>query len=131
MNTPTPIPAPTAAPVSDVLRIERVHVSHYTPGAGGTNCSNFQNDECISRMASGKNWKNYIDRAAACPIEWPFGLKFRLPDGRIFECLDRGGNIRYGYTPSWMPYDGLAWVDLLTGKPRYKFGEVVRIEFLK
>jgi hypothetical protein len=30
-----------------------------------------------------------------------------------------------------MTYDGLAWVDLLTAAPVYKFGEVVSIEVLR
>jgi hypothetical protein len=63
--------------------------------------------------------------------EWPFGTRFRLPDGRIFECIDRGGNIRYGYTPYWMPWDGLGWVDLLTAEPGYRFGEVVQVEIIQ
>jgi hypothetical protein len=138
---PTVTEQPTAQPVetksvlrnehTEVARVERVHVSHYTPWDGGSSCSKFVNGQCISHMASGKDWRDWIDKAAACPGSWKFGTIFRLPDGRVFECQDRGSAIRYGYTPYWMTYDGLAWVDLLTAAPVYKFGEVVSIEVLR
>ena len=126
----TPAPTPTAKPKKPkpkvkVLRTEKVKVSHYDPALGGTNCSNFQNGVCISHMASGKAWQDWIDKGAACPAEWPFGTRFRLPDGRVFECQDRGGAIRYGA-------DGLPFVDLLTQKnPGYGYGEVITVEILK
>jgi hypothetical protein len=114
-----------------VVRTERVHISHYTPWTGGANCARFVNGECLSKMSSGESWQDYVDRAAACPPEWDFGTRFSTPDGREWECLDRGGAIRYGYTPYWMEYDGLAWVDLLTSSPGYAFGQQVEIEFLE
>jgi hypothetical protein len=111
-------------PQEVVVRVERVKVSHYDPSLLGVNCSNVVNGICVSHMASGKSWEEWMDKAAACPFEWDFGTRFRLPDGRIFECQDRGGAIRYGS-------DGRTFVDLLTRDPGYKFGEVVEIEFLK
>jgi hypothetical protein len=63
--------------------------------------------ECLSKMSSGERWQDYVDQAAACPLEWDFGTRFRTPDGREWECLDRGGAIRYGYTPEWMGYEDL------------------------
>jgi hypothetical protein len=122
---------PPQATVRQVVRTEKVHVSHYTPWTGGTNCARFVNGQCVSKMASGQPWQEYIDQAAACPKEWDFWTRFRLPDGREFVCLDRGGAIRYGYTPRHMQYTGLAWIDLLTSSPGYKFGAVIDIEFLE
>jgi hypothetical protein len=117
-------------PISEVVRAEQVHISHYTPWTGGPNCARFVGGECLSKMSSGERWQDHIDQAAACPPEWDFGTRFRTPDGREWECLDRGGAIRYGYTPYWMEYDGLAWVDLLTSSAGYGFGELAEIEFL-
>ena len=111
-------------PKETVTRTEFVKISHYDPELLGTNCSNAVNGICVSHMASGKSWEDWMDKAAACPPEWNFGTRFRLPDGRIFECQDRGGAIKYGY-------DGLTFVDLLTKDPGYKFGEVVEIEILE
>jgi hypothetical protein len=114
-----------------VIRTEKVHVSHYTPWTGGTNCARFIGGECVYKMSSGERWQDYIDQAAACPKEWDFWTKFRTPDGREWVCLDRGGAIRYGYTPRWMEYDGLAWIDLLTSSPGYSYGQVTEVEFLE
>lgn len=75
-------------------------------------------------MASGKSWQDWIDKAAACPASWAFGTQFKLPDGRIFECQDRGGKIVYGA-------DGIPWIDLLTKNPNYAYGEIVEVEVLK
>ena len=107
---------------TDTARTEDVHVSHYWPPLGGTNCSRFVNGECISRMAGGERWQDHIDSAAACPPDWVFGTMFVTPDGRRWVCMDRGGRIVYGP-------DGLVWVDLLTEAPGYRYGEVVTIEF--
>jgi len=114
-----------------VIRVERVHVSHYWPPLGGPNCARFVGGQCLSKTSSGEPWQNWVDKGAACVREWGFDTRFRLPDGRVFNCVDRGGAIRYGYTPGWMTYDGLGWVDLLTAQPGYKFGEVVEVEIIK
>lgn len=127
-DEPSPVPAAAAPPAPET---ELVHVSHYTPWVGGVNCARWVNGQCVSKMSSGLPWQDYVDEAAACPLEWDFGTRFETPDGREWICLDRGSSIRYGYTPRWMAYDGLAWVDLLTSSPGYAFGEVVEIEFLE
>ena len=137
MPTPEPTLQPTVEalrPANDpvkVQRIELVHVSHYTPWTGGPNCARFVNGQCLSKTSSGEPWQNWVDKGAACVREWDFGTRFRLPDGRVFTCVDRGGAIRYGYTPRWMSPDGLGWVDLLTDKPGYKFGEIVQVEIIQ
>lgn len=100
--------------------LTRVHVSHYWPPLGGPNCFRFVAGECLSRMASGKPWQDWIGRGAACVPEWPFGTVFTLPGGERFECQDRGGAIRTGA-------DGLPWVDLLVAVPPVNYGDVVTV----
>lgn len=99
-----------------------VKVSHYTPWTGGTNCSRFVNGECLSNVAMGGSWKDWVDSGAACVSSWPFGTKFRLPDGTVWTCVDRGGGI--------VQTAQGAWVDLLTDHPGYYYGEVVEAEIL-
>jgi len=106
---------------SDSSGIEQtqVRLSHYTPWTGGTNCSQFVNGRCQSRMASGQRWEDWIGRAAACVPEWPFWTVFVLDD-REWVCLDRGSAIVYGS-------DGIPYVDLLVEEPPYPFGSVVEV----
>ena len=73
-----------------------VKMSWYNPALGGPNCLTFVNGECISRMASGERWQDWLGRAAACPPSWPFWTQIRLPGGEEFFCLDRGGAILHG-----------------------------------
>jgi hypothetical protein len=75
-------------------------------------------------MAIGQPWQDWIDRGAACVSSWSFGTRFKLPDGRVFECQDRGGEIVTGA-------DGIDWIDLLTSSPGYSFGQVVTVEVLQ
>jgi hypothetical protein len=119
--------APSSSPELIVAYVEYVHVSHYTPWTGGPNCSFFVNGSCMSHTASGQAWQDWVDRGAACIPEWPFGTRFRLPDGRVFTCVDRGGAIRRGYRYG----DGLGWVDLLTAEAGYPFGQAVPVEILQ
>lgn len=91
-------------------------MSHYEPWLGGTNCSNFVNGECVSKMSNGERWQDYIDVAIACPIELEFGTKIIIGD-KTWICMDRGGAI---------VYDGYAyWIDQLTATPEYAYGQVV------
>jgi len=129
--TAKPAKAKKAKVASQVARVEKVHVSSYWPADGGTNCATFVDGTCVSHTASGRDWQAWIDTGSACVKEWPIDTKFRMPDGRIFTCVDRGGAIKYGYTPSWMESDGLGWIDLLTESPGYSFGAVVEVEILK
>ena len=121
MPTPAPAPSqtPTAAPRGEMIR---ARISHYWPALGGPNCSNFVNGECLSRMASGKNWANYVDRALACPSEYPFGTKFVI-FGKVWECWDRGGAIvRQG---------NVIWLDLLTQRAPVPFGTEMEVQVLR
>jgi len=93
-----------------------IRVSHYWPKLGGTNCSNFVNGECVSRMASGLRWQEYINYAIACPPEWPFYTKL-IVNEQEWICLDRGGAIQY--------VDGVPWVDFLTPNGFYPHGTIV------
>ena len=97
-----------------------IRYSHYWPPLGGVNCSRFVNGQCLSRMASGERWQDWIGRAAACPIEWPFWTRVLL-DGQEWICLDRGGKIVYGS-------DDIPFVDFLTGKAAYSHSALVQVQ---
>jgi len=113
--TNTPYPTSTATPIS--LYYEGfVRISNYWPPDGGTNCAYFVDGECRSRLASLYPWKEWAYKAAACPIEWPFGTIIEL-DGREWVCLDRGGKIEY--------VKGIPWIDLLTDHHDYYYGQIV------
>jgi hypothetical protein len=109
-----------AAPEVPAGELVQVHVSHYWPPLGGPNCSRFVAGQCLSRMASGERWQDWVGRAAACPPEWPFGTVIILPGGERFECQDRGGKIVYGA-------DGLPWIDLLVEVAPVNYGDVVTV----
>jgi hypothetical protein len=96
------------------------HLSHYTPWTGGTNCFRFVNGECISPMANSEDWRKYIGKATACPVEYPFETVFILPGKERFICKDRGGKI---VTES----DGTIWLDLLVESPPVPYGALVRV----
>ena len=115
---------PTVVHVEPVLVEEwqtvSVKMSWYNPALGGPNCLTFVNGKCISRMASGERWQDWLGRAVACPPSWPFWTKIRLPGGEEFFCLDRGSAIVYGA-------DGLPFIDLLVEYPPVPFGTVLEI----
>jgi hypothetical protein len=124
--TMTAIPTSEPTPKQKARKPKRkdetiqARISHYTPWAGGTNCSQFVNGECISRMASGKRWQDYVDEALACPSEYPFGTRFVVL-GKEWTCLDRGGAIKSNK-------DGTIWLDLLTADAPVAFESVVVVE---
>lgn len=79
-------------------------ISHYVPWFGGPNCANFKDGRCLSRMASGLPWQNFVSRAVACPKDYPFWTRV-YAFGQEWICLDRGGKIvREG---------SLIWLDFL------------------
>lgn len=93
-----------------------VKVSHYWPPLGGPNCARFVNGQCISNMASGRPWSQYVEQAVACPSSIPFGTKFYIL-GEEWTCWDRGGKIIH---------TGRAyWVDMLTPNARVPYGTEV------
>lgn len=98
----------------------KVKVSHYYPGWGGPNCAIWQNGQCVSRMASGRKWQKYVDRACACPVEFPFGTVFVIA-GREWTCWDRGGAIVRVNKHT-------VWVDLLTKEKIAPHGAVLDAE---
>lgn len=116
---------PTATPVVEqpvgVLRMAKL--SHYWPPLGGPNCATFVNGQCISKMASGLPWQDWIGRAAACPSELPFWTTITLPGGEQFLCLDRGGKIVT--TPA-----GELWIDLLVASPPVPYGTTLPVTVL-
>jgi len=99
----------------------KVRYSHYWPPLGGVNCSQFVGGKCISKMASGKPWADYIGEAVACPKEWTFGTLVLL-DGQLWTCLDRGGSIKY--------VDGIPWLDFLSETGVYSYGEIVNVQVI-
>ena len=118
---PVELPTIEPAPAQPVGELVRVRLSHYQPWLGPPNCGVFVAGECVSAMASGLDWREWIDRAAACPKSWPYWTQLQLPGGETFVCLDRGSAIRYGQ-------DGVPWVDLLlAGQPPVPFGSVVEV----
>jgi hypothetical protein len=95
-----------------------IRASHYDPRLGGVNCSRFVNGQCISHMASGLSWREYVNKAIACPPEWPFHTKL-IVNGKTWECLDRGSKIQFDR--------GIPWVDFLSnGTPfdGYRYGAI-------
>ena len=99
-----------------------IRYSHYWPPLGGPNCATFVGGKCISKMASGKPWEQYVDLAVACPPEWPFGRKV-IFEGNTYTCMDRGGKIKY--------VDGIPWIDFLTPKAAYAYGSIVTVQVSK
>jgi hypothetical protein len=96
----------------------QIRASHYDPSLGGVNCSYFVNGECVSHMANGERWQEFIDYAIACPPSWSFGTKL-IVNGKTWECKDRGGMIQIE--------EGIPWVDFLShGVPfiGYRYGAI-------
>jgi len=93
-------------------------ISHYDPSLGGINCLNFVNGECVSPMANGEDWKDWIGKnnTIACPIELEFGTEIII-EGSKYTCRDRGGMIVYE--------NGYFWIDILTKNPKYAYGTVI------
>ena len=96
-----------------------IKYSRYDPSLGGVNCAKFVDGVCVSNMASGRPWLPYMDKACACPPQWAFGTIIVL-DGKEWECLDRGGAIKFDA-------QGYTYVDFLTQNPTHKFGEYVEV----
>lgn len=97
-------------------------ISWYWPPLLGPNCARAKNGECVSHMASGEPWENWVDRAVACPKEYPFGTIFII-DGRRWVCMDRGGAIV-------RVNDNTIWLDMLTRRPLYRYGTVVDVTII-
>ena len=80
------------------------------------------NGECISKMANGSRWQEFMDVAIACPVELDFGTKV-IVGVKTWECMDRGGAITF---------DGEAyWIDQLTENPQYPYGAVVEAVIIR
>lgn len=82
----------------------KLKVSHYWPELGGVNCGNFVDGVCVSKMANGQRWQEWVGEAIACPKELPFGTVITI-DGRDWTCRDRGGMIK--------KIGDTYWVDML------------------
>jgi len=116
--TPTRTPTPTLPSTPTPISFEGfVRISNYWPPDGGTNCAYFVGGVCKSRMASLERWQEWEGKAAACPMEWPFGTLVEI-EGRTWICLDRGGAVEYR--------KGIPYVDLLTDENLFRYGQIVR-----
>jgi len=103
----------------ELVQTIKAKISWYWPPLGGPNCSHFVNGTCMSRMASGLPWQDYVNIAAACPSNWAFGTKF-VVQGKEWTCLDRGGKILE-------EPDGTIWLDLLTPSAIVNYGTVMDV----
>jgi len=127
INTPLPIPTPTAEP--EVVDL-RARLSHYYPAWGGANChpANWNGTECTALLTNGQagywqHWSYYEDWGTACPREFKLGTRFSIEGFGTWTCVDRGGAIQ-------MLPDGTFFLDLLTKEQPYvRGGEVVRDKF--
>jgi hypothetical protein len=116
------LPAPVTVPgYSKQLFTVKARISHYWPPLGPPNCSRFVNGVCVSKMSSGLPWQDWVDRACACPKEYPFGTRFKLADGSVWTCEDRGGAIVTDAA-------GVIWLDLLQQHASYPFGSIQNVE---
>lgn len=92
-----------------------VKISHYNPALGGVNCLTFINGECVSTMANGERWQDWMGKAIACPVKLPFETRIVI-EGKEWICKDRGGKI-IGDADAY-------WIDQLTEIPEYEFGTI-------
>lgn len=127
--TPTPSPTPSPSPTStdtpgtlptSVYSVDFIFkYSYYNPKLGGVNCFLWDavNNDCISPMANGEDWKNNYGVAVACPPDIALGtiVVVSYPDAMkgTWICKDRGSAIVGN------------WIDFLDIKQRAQWGESV------
>jgi hypothetical protein len=76
-----------------------IEASRYDPPKGGTNCWQFIDGYCESKMRSGKSWEPYLNLAVAMSRRFPFGTRLYVPDipsghpELFWEVWDRGGAV--------------------------------------
>ena len=89
------------------------------------NCANFVGGECVSRMASGLDWRKWKGRACACPPEFKFGTRFYIPKlDKTYKCLDRGSKV--------ISDRDVIWLDLLeAGNQGIAYGKVLTVYILE
>ena len=90
--------------------------SHYWPELGGVNCGNFVDGVCISKMANGEKWQDWVGVAIGCPKELKFGTRIEI-GLREWICMDRGSKI--------VKNGDVYWVDMLTPYALFDYGELV------
>lgn len=84
----------------------QVRITHYWPPDGEINCWDYNEETgwCDSALFSGLRWENYINIAAACPLDWPLGTWVEIPGVGTYNCLDRG---------TMVCFEGVCEVDIL------------------
>jgi hypothetical protein len=116
-----------ASPPSGDGEIIKAKISHYWPPLGGTNCSEFVNGVCVSRMSSGEPWEKWVNQAVACPLKYSFGTKFVVL-GKTYTCLDRGGAIQSIIEYISGIFTQVEWLDLLQETAPVPYGTVIDVQ---
>jgi hypothetical protein len=131
---PTPIPtqAPTPQDGSPTGQVLYLLYSYYDPTIGGINCADFQNGQCLSKMANGLDWRSYYGKALACPSWIPLGTKLRVTDfppiNGEWVCMDRGSALEDPVLVDGVQY----WfVDFLTHSQDLAWRTIVPMEVVK
>jgi len=99
--TPTPVIQVQVVnqfvPIIEGQELIRFRYSYYYPPLGGVNCRDFVDGVCMSTMASGDPWQDWLRKAVACSSEIPLGSKIVVVAPEqvkgVYFCMDRGGGI--------------------------------------
>lgn len=86
-------------------------MSDYNPRKGGINC-----DSNCGQVANGTSTWQWYETGMACIPEWTARGQKIMIDGRVWVCVDTGGDIIDRG-------DGF-WVDLMTDDPQYAWGSL-------
>lgn len=115
--TREPTARPTPVPTRESVK---AHLSWYWPPFGDINCDY----EC-EHIANGDDWKTWVGKGLACPMQYPLGTVFVVM-GEEWTCVDRGEAIVVNQ-------DGTIWLDLLVSGMPYgiPWGSVRTVEVRK
>jgi len=119
VEMPAPPAIETQTEAEDSTALTPIRYSYYWPPLGGPNCSRFVGGKCISKMANGEPWEDFVGEAVACPPQWGFGTTIEL-DGNVWTCRDRGGMVVFE--------DGIPWVDFLRPDAAYLYGTILMVQ---
>lgn len=83
---------------SRVVVLPNVDLFGFDPAQSPDFCLDWDygRSECLSMMNSGLDWRDYYEKAIACPIEFPLGavVEVGLGDNHLYyTCLDRGSSV--------------------------------------
>lgn len=68
-----------------------IQLFSYYPAADPDYCLtyDFKAKDCLSLTTSGRDWRDFDQRAFACPVQW-LGYELQIPSIGRFPCLDTG-----------------------------------------